>query len=151
MHRALGKPSSRKVHGRAADGFTVVELVITAAIVAILAVVALKSYQTSERKANRAAAEAFLATVAQQEQQYFLDNRAYAACTSVTVAACPALGLATPSNVSSFYSVSTTASAGPPPSFTASAAPVTGTYQTKDTAGTLSIDNAGTKLPSGVW
>lgn len=118
-------------------------------IIAILSVFAFKYFRNAQLKSNRAAAEAFLAMVAQQEQQYFSDNRAYACYPNNGGTCTDTLGLSTPSNVSSYYSVTVTTAAGPPPTFTATAAPSSGTYQQSDY--TLTIDNTGAKTPSSIW
>ena len=59
-------------------GFTLIELMITVAIVAILAGIAYPSYKAYVQKGNRASAEAFLMDGAQRQQQYFLHNRIFA-------------------------------------------------------------------------
>jgi type IV pilus assembly protein PilE len=127
-------------------GFTLLELVITVAIVGILAVIAYPSYRSAVQKNNRAAAESVLMDIAQREQQYLLDNRgSYAA--SVT-----ALNYSVPSNVATLYTIALGTTVGPPPTFTASATPISGTVQATDLGGApLTINNAGTKSPSGAW
>jgi type IV pilus assembly protein PilE len=134
-----------------ASGFTLIELMTVAAVVAILAVIAMYSYLSAQRKGNRSAAEAFLASLAQQEQQYFIDNRGYQSCAE-PIASGGCLGLATPSNVTTYYKFKVDVdNTQKPPIFTATATPITGTYQVQDTAGTLTIDNTGAKTPAGVW
>lgn len=130
------------MRGKKHKGFTLIELMITVAIVAVLAAVAYPSYQNAVVKNRRAAAQAHLSDIAQREQQFLMDNRAYT--TSVTD-----LKTSTPSDVSNYYSVSISVSASNPPAFTATAAPITGKSQQAD--GTLSITNTGTKLPAGKW
>ncbi|MEO7743985.1 MAG: prepilin-type N-terminal cleavage/methylation domain-containing protein, partial [Usitatibacter sp.] len=58
-----------------ARGFTLIEIVITVAIVGILVAIAVPSYQGQLRKGRRAEAQAFITQVAQKEQQYLLDAR----------------------------------------------------------------------------
>ena len=60
-------------------GFTLIELMVTVAIIAILATVALPSYQNHVMRANRSAAASFLMEVANMQERYYLDARAYAA------------------------------------------------------------------------
>jgi type IV pilus assembly protein PilE len=93
---------------------------------------------------NRAAAQAVLLDVAQRQQQYLIDARSYATWAQITAA-----GVTVPSKVSQYYDVTTTPLAGPPPTFTATATPKTGTRQAGD--GTLQIDQAGTKTPADKW
>src|ERR1700694_5645418 len=59
-------------------GFSLIDVLITVAIVGILAAVTYPSYQAIMRKNSRAAAESYLADVAQRQQQYLLDQRGYA-------------------------------------------------------------------------
>ncbi len=124
---------------RAARGFTLIELMITVAIVGILAAIAYPSYQNSIRKGRRAAAQEFLLDVAQREQQYFLDNRSYGSLTD--------LGMTASDEVSEYYTVVSTPVAGPPPSFTATATPKGS--QVSD--GALTINSKGQKTPADKW
>lgn len=123
-------------------GFTLIELVIVVAVIGILVAVAFPSYQAHLRKGNRAAAQSYLMDVAQKQQQYLLDNRAYAATET-------ALNATQPADVSKYYTVAITADPGPPPTFTLTATPKAGTMQASES--TLSIDQAGQKLPSDKW
>ena len=65
-------------------GFTLIEVMITVAIVAILTTIALPSYNNYLTKVNRTAAAQFMMDVANREEQYLLDQRSYTAisCTS---------------------------------------------------------------------
>ena len=60
------------------SGFTLIEILIVVAIVAILATIAWPSYQSAMRKNNRAAVESHLSDIAQRQQQFLLDQRGYA-------------------------------------------------------------------------
>ena len=124
-------------------GFTLIELMVAAGVVAILAAIAYPSYMAQMVKSRRASAETTLLDIAQRQQQYLLDLRAYApdvATLSVTV----------PSSVSLYYTIASAPVAGkPPPTFIATATPIAGTAQAGDV--TLSIDYTGAKLPTGTW
>lgn len=123
-------------------GFTLLELMIVVAVIGILASIALPSYQEYLKKARRSAAQSHMMDVAQRQQQYLIDARSYATTFS-------ALSVETPADVSSYYTVEIEASDGPPPSFTVTATPKTGTPQAGDA--TLTIDNAGAKTPADKW
>ena len=127
-------------------GFTLIELMVAVAIVAILATIAYPIYLHQLVEGRRSAAEATLMDIAQREQQYILDQRQYAAGTTAS-AVSTNLNVTIPSNVTQFYSISVTASNGPPPSFSATATPIAGTAQAGDS--TLTIDQTGSK--TGTW
>src|ERR1700692_1909111 len=79
-------------------GFTLIELMIAVAVVAIVAMIAIPSYKAQMVKGRRSSAEAALLDIAQREQQYLLDARGYA----YSVAA---LNTTTPVNVSNYYTI----------------------------------------------
>lgn len=74
------------VRSAAIAGFTLIELMIAVAIVAILASVALPSYQDYVRRGNVPEATAALGQARISMEQWFQDNRTYAG------AACPGNG-----------------------------------------------------------
>lgn len=82
-----------KMRHRQAVGFTLIELMITVAIVGILAAVAYPSYNAYIQKGERARAKAFMLDVAQKEERYFTSANIY--CVSTTD--CP--WLTTPADV----------------------------------------------------
>jgi type IV pilus assembly protein PilE len=127
-------------------GFTLIELIVAMAIVAILATIAYPVYVHQLIEGRRSAAEATLMDIAQREQQYFLDQRQYAAGAN-SAAVSTNLNVTIPSSVTQFYSISVTSSSGPPPTFTATATPIAGTAQAGDS--TLTIDQTGSK--TGTW
>ena len=126
-------------------GFTLIEMMIVVVVIAVLAAIALPAYQNQVRKSRRAAAEAHLMDIAARQQTYLMDKRdSYAG----TVAA---LGISTPSDVASFYTITVTPAAGPPPTFTATAVATGDQVNDLGSGVNLSIDNAGNKAPPGKW
>lgn len=59
-------------------GFTLIEVMITVAIVGILAAIAYPSYIDYVTKSGRAEGVAAVMEVANLQEQYYLDNRTYA-------------------------------------------------------------------------
>lgn len=123
-------------------GFTLIEVMITCAIVAVLASVAIPSYTRHVMRGNRAAAQQHLIDLAQREQQFLADARVYKDSVS-------GLNMQTPAAVSKWYTISIQTDSGPPPTFKIIATPLPGSRQADD--GTLSIDQAGAKLPADKW
>lgn len=133
--------SSFRQHVR---GFTLIELMIVVAVVAILATIAIPSYAEHVRKSRRAQAKADLVEVAQLMERYHTVQNTY-------------VGFGLPSNQSprdgtAQYTMSlgnVTATA-----FTLTATP--GTNQSKDKCGTMTLDQVGRKTPDhatvdGCW
>lgn len=120
-------------------GFTLIELMITVAVIGILTAIALPSYTSHIRKSHRADAQSALMNIASREQQMLLDTRAYSNTLTSTV----------PANVNAHYTVVIAVGTGVAPTFTATATP-TGD-QAADKCGTLSIDQTGNKLPATCW
>ena len=122
-------------------GFTLIELMVTVAIIGILAAIAYPSYASHIIKGNRAAAKAQMMDIASREQQFLLANRAYATKPVLT-----ASGYDLPAEVSSKYSYDITLVATPP-SFTITFTAING----QATDGDLTLDSAGNKTPSDKW
>lgn len=123
-------------------GFTLIELMITVAIVAILAAIAYPSYTSHIQKGARRAAQAQMLDIANREQQYLLANRSYASYTTLTTN-----GYSLPPEVSGKYTPIITLGTGTVPSFTILFTP-TGS-QASD--GTLTFTSEGVKAPPNKW
>ena len=138
-------------------GFTLIELMIVVAIIAILAAVGYPSYLGSISKARRSDAQQLMLDVVNREEQVMLDIRDYSTDFTVlgitkedwtcTAATC----------VNNFYTVTITP-AGPfdPPGYTITAtSPYWGSPRTASgpqlSDGNLTIDNTGAKTPSDKW
>lgn len=127
------------LRGKSSKGFTLIELMIVVVVLGILAKIALPAYQESVKKGRRAAAQSHLMEIAQREQQYLLDARAYASTLT-------ALGVTTPTDVAKYYTIKVDV-AGAPPSFT-----ITATAQgTQASDGDLTLDSTGAKTPAAKW
>jgi len=62
-------------------GFTLIELMITVAVIAILASIALPAYQNSVQKAGRSDGKTSLLSAAQAMERCFTTNNTYTGCT----------------------------------------------------------------------
>jgi type IV pilus assembly protein PilE len=137
-------PSPKEQDMKTQRGFTLIEVMIVVAIVAILVTIAYPSYQDYLRKGRRAAAQSFMMEVANKQQQYLLDARQYA----LGSGAIGTLGLTTPTEVSSFYTLNVDpAVATTPPTFNITATPIAGSVQAPD--GVLELNNFGAKKWKG--
>lgn len=121
-------------------GFTLIEMLVVVAIVAILAAIVYPSYQNQLRKAHRADAQSAMMDLANREQQYLLDARSYA----VGSTALTSLNVSLPSDVTNFYAISIAAGAGTP-SYVITATPQG--MQVPD--GPLTLDSDGNKTLNG--
>ena len=124
------------------SGFTLIELMIVVAVIAILTAIAVPSYQQHIVRSNRAQAQAQMMDIATREQQYFLSNRAYGTLQE--------LGFGSDIvDVNGRYNCSATPGTTAIPSYTITCEPISGTNQYSD--GSLTLNNFGQKTPNGKW
>lgn len=111
-------------------GFTLTELMITVAIVATMAAIAVPSYRQYVMRANRADATAALLRLASQQERFYLQNNTYA--TEAELADAPPDGLGMPGTERGFYELSIDAP-DPTVGYEATATAVAGEDQEDDT------------------
>lgn len=125
-------------------GFSLIELMITVAIIGIIAAVAYPSYVRYVTRSNRSTAQSFLFTVTNRQEQYMLDARQYATTMAL-------LNLATlPADVSKNYGVTIAVdNAATPPTYTVTATP-SGVQASNDAeCANLTLNQTGAKGISG--
>lgn len=127
---------------KAAKGFTLIEVMITVVIVAILAAIAYPSYRQYIIRSDRAAAQSVMMDIANREQQFLMANRAYADKATVT-----ASGFSLDSDLANKYNWDITVGTGTVPSFTVTFTPKGS--QAGDV--TLTLNHQGVKTPADKW
>ena len=133
-------PASRP--GRIA-GFTLIELMITVAIVAILASVAYPSYQQHIFRSYRSEAQQFMLMIANREEENLLNTRSYTNLAG--------LGLSPPSRLATLYTFDAKAeSCDDGGTLTAPAYCITATLGT-DPPQKMTLDSQGNKKPADQW
>ncbi len=130
-------------------GFTLIELLIVVAIITVLAAVALPNYRKHVTKTNRAAAEAVMLQIANQETQYLLNRSTYLTGTNAVTGPNMLVYVPVPAAVQMNYNISIAQGPGPAqPSFVITANP--NNPPQNDPCGQLTYDNFGVKQSSGL-
>ena len=125
-------------------GFTLIELMIVVAIIAILAAIAVPWWGRYTYRARRADGQNLLMHIAQAEERYYTDYNYYPLSAG-------SLGYTgTPTSEHGYYTVTLAASpaASAGQGYIATATPVPTSPQANDVCGPLSIDSTGQKLPA---
>jgi type IV pilus assembly protein PilE len=128
---------SRVPARRAAGGYTLIELMVTVAIVGILMAIAVASYDFATVKTRRSAAQGCLTEGAQYMERYYTLHFSYV---GAVLPDCSA-------DVSDFYAVGFS---GTPDADSYAIQAVPNARQKDSTCGTLSVDSAGTKGANNV-
>jgi len=119
-------------------GFSLIELMVTVAIVAILAAVAYPSYRDQIVRSRRSDARSALNEVAAKMQQYYLDNKSYAGANGT-----PSVVGSNGSSSEGYYTITIASDAT---TFTLTATPTTKGAQNADTTcATFTLNQLGTK------
>lgn len=134
-------------------GVTLIELMVVLVIVAILAAIAYPSYTQYTARAKRSAAQSMLLQLADRQQQYFMDNKRYAAAltdlgyASNPIAIGPEGEVIATGDDSRIYQVEINAAT--PTTYTLQAVPQLGQAKMDSDCGTLTYDQTGAKGANG--
>lgn len=122
-----------------AKGFTLIELMIVVAIIAILAAIALPAYNEQVRKSRRAEAARFAGEMQLNLERWRAENPSYANC---VVVGCGSGTYPTSPDVtaSPFYTVAIDAATATGTYYIITAAPRTGSAQAGDRCGNLTLE-----------
>ena len=127
-------------------GFTLIELMITVAIVGILAAVALPSYTRYIQKSRRNDAKTSLLDLASRQERFFTTNLLYTGTpANLGFSGTFPLGIPNPNAIT--YSINVTVSGTGSTSFSATAAPVG--PQMLDVCGTYTLNELGVQGVTG--
>lgn len=132
------------------DGFTLIELVITVAIVGILTAIALPAYTKHVTKSRRTAAEACLANYASYMERFYATNMSYKQTqASVSVRPLPQLDCATSANTGDYYSYDVDATTLTDSAYKLSATPKSTQLKNDTQCGTVTLDQSGKHAVTG--
>jgi type IV pilus assembly protein PilE len=121
------------------NGFTLIELMVTVAVLAIIAAIAYPSYQEQMRKTYRSEAKAALMDAAAKAERHYTQFGNYGGTIPIP---------ATTEN--GYYTINLVAgTSASPQTFLITAAPVSLGPQDVDKCGSFTIDQAQTKLVTG--
>ncbi|MFK2900421.1 type IV pilin protein [Dyella jejuensis] len=140
-----------------ARGFTLIELMVVVAIIAILTAIALPIYQQQVMRSRRTAAKSALFDVASREERYYSTTNNYATeFSTLGYSTVTNNTLSVPGNGQNFYTIQFSP-ASSSSTYTVQAVPVAGGPQANDQCGTYSLTdlgvqtNPGASQQSGCW
>ncbi|MFN2644779.1 MAG: type IV pilin protein [Burkholderiales bacterium] len=136
---------------RRTRAFTLIEAMIVVVVISILASLAWPSYTRYLKRGYRAAAQQFMLDIANREEQFLLDARAYTGVLDNSAGGLNlsrqgwTCGATTCSHTK--YDITVNATAGPPPAYT-----ITATAKGDQVSdGDLTVNNLGVKTPTSLW
>lgn len=134
-------------------GFTMIELMMTVVVIAILATIAIASYRSSVLRAHRTDASTTLLRVSMAEEKYFLQNSQYTA--DLASAAPTGLGIGATSPLGYYTLAVIAGSTGAlATSWKVTASAIGDQLRDLPACLSMSIDDQGTRSPndaSGCW
>ncbi len=132
-----------RARARYSAGFTLIELMIVLAIVAILTAIAYPSYTRYVTRTHRVAAEGCLSEYANFMERYYTTNLTYTGAVLP-----PGLDCASVQQTGFHYTYDFPSGAASVSSYTVEAKPINAQLTRDTQCGTLSLDQTGKRLPS---
>jgi len=126
-------------------GFTLIELMITVAIVGILAAIAYPSYQNYILRSHRSEGMALLSEAAARMERYYAQNSTYQTASLKGLGLSSSADATTLDSPNKYYKLSL----GVPTATTYSLSVAPQNAQTKDSCGTLTLDSTGLRGAAG--
>jgi type IV pilus assembly protein PilE len=129
-------------------GFTLIELMVVVAVVALLATIAYPSYQNHLIKSRRAQAQTLMLEAANRQEQYILVMRQYHTAPTTLGLSMDGFTCTAANCSNNWYTVTIAVNnAAAPPTYTVTATAIGG--QVSD--GNLTLDSTGAKTPAEKW
>lgn len=127
-----------------ANGFSLIELMVTVAIIGILLAIAVPNYNDYIRRASRSAAQSELLELASIQEKIFLNSSAYALNVTSSYNGSSAGGLGRTSGTTNDGKYTLSVNPVQSTTYTLTATPVAGSTQATD--GTITINESGQRL-----
>jgi type IV pilus assembly protein PilE len=147
--------SQRHVLRKKRGGFTLIEALIVVGILAILAAIALPTYQSYVRRSRRTVAKTTLLDVARREEAFYSTNNSYTTLDKLGYSGLVGGAIEAPSTTQDYYNITITLPnpnsqvAGANASFLVTATPQAQGGQNQDMCGTYTLTDLGIQANTG--
>lgn len=148
--KQISQPTGKRMKNQLKmQGFTLIEVMIVVAVIAILAAVAYPSYQKSIAKTRRAAAQGCLVEMAQFMERFYTTNMRYDQTAAATPVAVALPSPACRADMTNFYTFGFSTDEPTESTYALQAVPQGAQATVDANCGTLTLTQAGTKGKTG--